>query len=236
MDARAVVTVAVLIPYRPDGSPARAQAVMWVRERYRVRHRDYSTIVGWAAPLSEPWSKGRAVQSLRASLDEVEHGDVLVIADADSWVDGDYLEAAVEAVQGGAPWAVPHRKVLRYTKGTTATILAGAVPTRYGIERRHEACEGGGIVVVSADVYDAIGGIDPRFVGWGGEDEAFGLTLRCLYGGPVQISGTLHHLWHEHAVGVARHRPPDPTSAALLERYRAAVNDPERMRTLITER
>jgi hypothetical protein len=88
--------------------------------------------------------------------------------------------------------------------------------------------------VVRADVWDDIGGIDERFVGWGGEDIAFGVALRCLYGPPLEVRGALTHFWHPHAAGRSRQMPVTETSAKLMAAYQHAAFQPERMREVLS--
>ena len=38
--------------------------------------------------------------------------------------------------------------------------------------------------------------LDPRFVGWGGEDLAWGYALTTLAGEPWRSDEPLYHLWH----------------------------------------
>jgi hypothetical protein len=125
-------------------------------------------------------------------------GDVLVLADADVWCPG--VVAAVEAVESGAAWAVPHTLVHRLTKGATDVMLGREVFGGPLIEQRVEqrpyvGMVGGGCVVLRMDVYEACP-LDPRFVGWGQEDAAWGVALTALYGPPWRSTEPLFHLWH----------------------------------------
>lgn len=222
------MSVAVLIPWR-GGCPHRIAALGWVLARY--------VALGWPVIVGNhgegPWRKALAV---RAALERTD-ADVLVLADADCWTGG-VLEA-VERVEAGAAWAVPHRGVYRLTRAATAAWLAGErwadLADAPLAEAPYRGFEGGGVTVVRREAYEACP-LDPRFAGWGGEDETFGWALRTLYGPALRPTGyaPLVHLWH-----------PEPQRATrsfgslvgrdLRKRYARALNDPVAMTALLEE-
>jgi len=220
--------VAVLVPWRPDDGP-RDAAWAWLRERWRRKHPDWQIIEGHC-PDGE-WSKGAAVADALARTDAL----ILVIADADVWCGGT-PEAVDKVAIGQARWAVPHRLVHRLSEQATADLTAGAL----SYERIHRAelaerpyvgYAGGGITVIDRDLL-ARAPIDPRFVGWGHEDEAAALAWCSLAGRPWRGAADLWHLWH----------PPQqrPTRAAgsaenqrLLRAYQSAARHPEAMRKIL---
>jgi hypothetical protein len=221
------VTVSVLVPWRPDGAH-RDAAWAWVSRRWADRHPDWQVVVG-VAP-DGPWCKALAVAD---ALDRAD-GDLLVIADADVWCDG--VGQAVTAVQGGAPWAVPHGKVHRLTAPATALVLEGTDPAAIvgGLARgRYGGVEGGGMAVLTRALYEQAP-IDPRFRSWGQEDESWGAALTVVAGKRWRGVTPLWHLWH----------PPEPrlnqhvgnaTSWALHVRYQVASRSQEAMRRLLAE-
>lgn len=187
-------------------------------------------------PNSDTWCKAEAVANAIAD----QPGDILVITDADVWTDG--VTEAIARVVNGAPWVIPHHRVHRLTQAATTDVLNGRSPDpgmpldpfTEGLPGiAYTGVMGGGIVVCRRDVYDTCP-LDPRFTGWGQEDEAWGLALRCLYGPPVRLSEPLWHLWH----------PPQPrlnrgtgseAGMALYKRYARAKRRPDQMRALIDE-
>ncbi len=58
----------------------------------------------------------------------------------------------------------------------------------------------GGVVMISSDNYYKIGGHDPRFIGWGGEDDAFYFKSLELIG-VVRTNNELIHLNHPRVGG-----------------------------------
>ena len=214
--------VAVLVPWR-DGD--------------RHRERIWATIrPWWPWPVVEgscegpEWSKGAAVADARARVD----AEVLVVADADVWADD--ITVAVGNAIAGSPWVVPHSRVHRLSATATATELgwgsAPPPPRRYD-QPPYQGVVGGGIVVLRADVWDACP-IDPRFIGWGQEDESWGLALTSLFGKPMRLGGNLTHYWHPPQPRQNR-RVGSPANWELHRRYARAARDPEAMRALIAE-
>lgn len=175
---------------------------------------------------AQRWCKAAAVQDglTRAT------GDLLVIADADVW--SDHLQEAVDAVASGAAWASPHRKVRRLTEAGTTRFLNGERDD-LEVEQHHNAHLGGGIVVLSRSLYEDIP-LDPRFVGWGQEDDSWACALTTLAGKPWQGDESLWHLWHP-----PQHRQSrvvgNAESKALGRRYKSARRSPALMRALLDE-
>lgn len=218
------MTVSVLVPWRP--TPDRAPGWAWLRPRWESL--GFEVVEG--ACGEGPWVKAHAVADAlgRAA------GDVLVIADADVWCDD--VAEAVRAVEDGAPWAMPHWEVCRLDRPATDAVLAGDAPLGRVLtydRRPYVGRRGGGMTVLRREVYEAVP-MDPRFAGWGREDDAHALALRCLAGGERRGFADLWHLWHE-----PQPRPSEgkgsPESEALYKRYQAAKRDRPAMQTLIDE-
>lgn len=211
--------VSVLIPFSSQDA-ARRRNFEYVHSLYRSR--------GWEVLVGEcegEWSKGVA---LADAFSRATH-DVLVIADADCIVEDEVLDRAIDMVREGIPWVMPHANTYRLDQNLTRNLLDGVDIGRRGA-RRHAAV-GGGIVVCSREAWEKVGGIDPRFFGWGGEDISFGRALQTLCGELVQLNGRLLHLWHK------PHNPRrgTPASEELAGRYLMANGDVEAMSALVNE-
>lgn len=219
--------VSVLVPWR-GGDPDRERAWGHVQQWWAAQHPGWQVVTG-ACP--GPWRKALAVADALTRAD----GELLVIADADVICEG--IGAAVDAVASGSPWAIPHGKVHRLTESASRAVYAGApLEHRLGGLAQHpyQGYEGGGMVVLTRDAHQQAP-LDPRFSGWGGEDEAFALTLRTLAGEPWRGTSDLWHLHHEPQQRLNRH-VGSQQSLALLVRYQmAAKAGPAAVRRLIDE-
>lgn len=225
--------VLVAVPWA-DTAPERQAALGWVARQWAdIGH--VGLVLGLGLTESGEWCKALGVE--HAITDRP--GDILVITDADVWCDA--TGEAIQRVRDGAPWAMPHIKVYRLNPESTTDVLAGRqpherMPLAHQVEPTipgypHPGTLGGGIVVVRRDVYEACP-LDPRFVGWGQEDESWGMALRCLYGPPVRLKAPLWHLWHPPA---DPQRQGNPNGHILYKRYSKAKRRPDEMRALIDE-
>lgn len=226
-DENVPIDVSVIVPFDSKGCEHREAAHRYVTGWYRQQHPTWEII---EAGCDGDWSKGRA---LADGVARATH-EVLVIADADSITEPEVLNEAVIRVAAGAPWVVPHKMVYRLSRAHTARVYAGRKPSTGGTSRSpYTGVLGGGITVLTRAAWNTVGGIDERFIGWGGEDLAFGWALETLCGPPVRLSAPLFHLWHPQEVKGA-HRRGSPESEALAGRYKDARGNPEAMRVLIT--
>ena len=207
----------LIVPWRPD--PYRERVWEFLRSRWRWPVR--------MAPGGEPWCKAGAVNPAVAG----SSADIVCVVDADVLVD---LDRAVRAVENGWSWAVPHTTVRRLTESATDAVLAGEAPEGQELcQRPYPGVVGGGVVVARREVLLDCP-LDPRFVGWGTEDESWGHALRTLHGKPWRGTETLHHLWHPPQERMDRKRG-NWESVRLGKRYRQARFNPDAMRTLIEE-
>jgi hypothetical protein len=183
------VGVRAIIPYA-GRDPDRERAVAWVLD-----HCDYPYTVA----LGElPFNKALTVMPAVERSD----ADIVVMHDADVWAPG--LAEAVNAVEEGAAWAIPHWKVYRLTQSATHTLLRSAsagqdstawLATSHLARLPYVGVAGGGIVVTRRDTMLDIP-LDPRFTTWGQEDESWAMALWCLLGPPWRGEAPLIHLWH----------------------------------------
>jgi hypothetical protein len=133
---------------------------------------------------------------------------------------------------------VPHRNVRRLTRAVTGEVLAGrmAPPTvgELGLaDRERPGLPGGGITVIERAAALEVP-MDPRFVGWGGEDHAWGMALRLLAGRPWRGVEPLVHLWHPPQARLDRVHGSSAERDLRL-RYRAVIRDRAGMRALLAE-
>lgn len=223
------MTVSVVVPYRAD-CYFRERALRWVLSCWAERHPEFEVVLGQDG--SGAWRKAVAVRDALAKA----NGDVLVVADADVWSDS--VADAVAVVEDGTAWALPHRCVRRLTVHATDLVIDGASPIdaerRRGlIQSAYAGVPGGGMVVLERATYEACP-LDERFIGWGGEDEAWGWALSTLFGAPRRMNGMLWHLWHPPAPRLSRvigSREND----MIRKAYFQARADRERMRSLLAE-
>ena len=229
--------VSIVVPFRPDGAE-RDRNWAYVRKRYETLYPDWEIVEG---TCGEPWRKGVAVNAAVKRA----RGDVLIISDADVLIPAQALRDAVKRLDKAA-WVVPHRMVYRLSEETTQAVLDGRLvanpkPLRGGVIRTRRGASGGGITVTRREGYEAVGGIDERFEGWGGEDICFAMALDTLIGPHLRLNEVMWHLYHEampRRDGGPNHQHggrASEESEALAAEYVKASGDPVAMQTLIEE-
>ena len=143
----------------------------------------------------KPFSKAKVINK---SV-EKSKGDILVIADADIFFSPSLLEASIKHLDTHA-WVIPFRYVLNISKKSTRDLLEikpqWPIPINLETHPRPYAAMGG-VNIVPRKHFETVGGFDERFVGWGGEDDAFAASLNTLCGYVKRTDTTLYHLWHE---------------------------------------
>lgn len=132
-----------------------------------------------------------------ASINKAAKGDwdVAVILDSDSVVDPGQVRDAIELAVKSGELVLPFDSRNMLNPKGTQQILGGFVGSwsRWvgSRERNRVSC----CVVVPRALWDAVGGFDERFEGWGAEDEAFHAACTAL-GGSQRLRGPLWHFHH----------------------------------------
>lgn len=223
-------SIAVVVPHGGD-CPHRYLAWGWVRAQFAKHHPGWDVVMGTTDV--EGFSRTQAIRDALGRTD----ADTIIVSDADVWCDG-LNEAVSHVAEYG--WAIPHELLHRLSPESTRQVLDGA--DWHGLplstdnrqdSKPYRGHETGTLCVFRRDVLDQVPP-DPRFVGWGSEDDAWALALRALVGKPWRGTADLVHLWHpaeprmNRVVGNER-------SQTLLARYKSARRSPESMRALLDE-
>lgn len=224
--------IRVILPFGGD-DPYRARSLAWVWENLPRLLPDATLHVG---ECDGPWSKAAAVAN---ALDpDWPDDDILVIHDADVWVPK-LPETVLLVSRKARSWAAPHSIVHRLGPELTEKVMTGEIPFgglgTVGLDQRpYRGVLGGGCVVLSRAAYRRVP-LDPRFVGWGQEDESWGFALRGIFGQPHQPpNAPLYHLWHPHPERMSR-MVGNRDGEKLRNRYRAARVLKDEMERLLDE-
>jgi hypothetical protein len=148
-----------------------------------------------------PFSKSVAVNDAWAK----SSGEMLVIVDADSWVERPQLRTGIEQAARKEHLVVPWWKSYRFGKAHSEALLKKD-PTEPMIAtaRMKAESEGTGpapdscamVLCIQRQAFERVGGFDPRFRGWGSEDVSFGLSCWTLLGRNEYCLGEGYALWH----------------------------------------
>lgn len=190
------MSVAVIVPHRPVDEH-RAAAFETVRGWWALACPEFQVV-----PVDdggEPFSRAGSVNLGAEGCD----ADVLVIADNDVLISRRQILDAVALAVSGLGLVQPFDELRWFDPAATRVLLEQ--PWRAfdqsapAPELVFTPCENtpllGGMNVVSRRTWDAVGGFDRRFRGWGGEDIAFARV--CAEVAPIRrVQGPLMHLWH----------------------------------------
>ncbi len=200
-----------------------------------VSPRVREALPGWARyahdPVPDPeapFSRSRAFNTAA----RLARGRILVLHDNDLLVPVDYAAEAVRLAAEG--WeAINHKRfVFYYSESATADSIAHgriAIPGRAsGPLAVVENATGGGSLVLARETFEAIGGMDEAFAGWGGEDVEFWQRVQTRKVWPYGFL-PLIHLWHPAQSGKW---PAKDTPGMERMRERSAVPPEERIREL----
>jgi len=221
------VNGAILVPRRA-GQADRDALWAWTRDWWATRFPEW--------PISE--GHHHAAEGLfnrSAAVNRAAHGvpwDVAVIIDADVICDASQVREAVARADATGCMVLPYatRKDLNHT-GTAHVMRGYSGSWERWVARRYRNMVSS-VVVVPRPLWDAIGGFDEQFIGWGFEDEAFAVACET-FGGPIErIDGELWHLHHATATEGKRGSPTHIRNRARAARYRAVRGDREAVAAL----
>ena len=229
--------LSLIIPFRDDDG-SRTPVKEWIVARWSHHFPDAEMIIQ-SDDGGLPFSKTLAVNSGF----ERSTGDVVAILDCDVWLEPEYTRAAVDLIANGAArWVRPANKVYRLTEEATAKLIAQDPLTPFPPRQRTDFDSirkvWGLLHLFPREAFEAIGGYDPRFRGWGGEDWAAIEAMDALWGRHTKLPYPLYHLYHPRLTNEAGESVwigQTDRNIELRRRYSDARGDPAAMRALIDE-
>ena len=246
--------ISLIVPFRPDDA-GRLKTWLWLKRYWQWSLPAAELIVGRDDGL--PFSKTCAVNEGAARAT----GDVFVILDADCYMDAGTLIACAEHVRLNRAWWMPYKAMWRLKKHVTRRLLSQdpeapmqvtlPPPDTEDVQGEENAwawaydarTHGAMCQVIPAAGFREVGGMDPRFRGWGGEDSSFAFALDTLWA-PRSLDDSVDaaHLWHARIgegkgprgrMWVGQEAPRTGTS--LRARYEHCSGKPGAMRSLVRE-
>ena len=253
IDQKRGANISLLVPFRDDNAVGRGANWRWLKQFWEAELPAAQIVVGVDDGL--PFSKTCAVNNAFQNSDPAN--DIVVILDADCYIEPSVILTCTDAIREARRWNeplwfIPYRWLYRLTDTSTARLIgsdpADAVrfPTppigtdvgsTLGAAIGHRF--GALIQIMPREAFIEIGGCDPRFRGWGGEDITTLRVLDTLYGIHETKKNEVLTLWHT-AIGDVFLRKwagqPDIGANNLLSvRYRKTRRDPGRMRDIVRE-
>lgn len=185
--------ISILIPFRDNGT--RKEQRDWLHNRWLKLFPSAEIIVSEDDGLN-PFSKTIAVNNAYKKASS----DIIAMVDADCWIDPKViLDSAARIRSGEISWSRPCDDVYKLTESFTKKLIKqdsdiDLVVTEEDYQGITKAI--GFVVVFSRDQFEKAGGMDSRFRGWGGEDNAWNLMLTTLFGDAHEGVDVGYHFWH----------------------------------------
>jgi hypothetical protein len=261
--------ISILVPlHLSEPTGHRADSWHWLNSYWRKALPGSEIILGEdidAVQHRAPFSKSVAVNDAVSKA----HGDIFAIVDADTCISAEAILLCAEEIRhasknGWRLWFVPYRNLFRLTEEASRKIIntdpkqliLAHVPDEndYTNKDKYEGepisaighWYGAMIQIIPRKGFEEVGGWDPRFRGWGGEDHAAMVAADTLFGPHKTLPGPVFHLWHpvfipkvaddtKQKKRLWANQISGETNDSLSGRYYWSNGHPDRMRQLINE-
>lgn len=243
----------MIVPRRSGVSSERDESWAWNRERWERHLPEVRVYEGHHQPDEGDAFNISAARNRAASAADADGGwDVGLFVDSDSFCGIDQVKRAVNTAARTGLHTIAFSRFCYLTKAGSEKVMAGYSGSW---EPFVEWTLNGGcssVLAVPRSVWDAVGGYDEGFVGWGEEDIAFSIACQTVCPGRYvhrgapgdvwqlregfhRLAGDCWHLWHPTS------DTNDPDSAGYRanverrQRYVDAAHDRDAMRSLLVE-
>lgn len=240
--------ISLLVPFKADHGEREA-VWKWLHEYWKHELPGAQIVIGTDHGI--PFSKTSAVNDAARRAT----GDIFVLLDADCYVPGQLvLDCAHRIRQSENPvWFIPYRRFYRLTERFSKAIRRSdprcpirvpKFPEPWMVEDTTGSSFGhwfGALIqIFPREAWEAVGGMDPRFRGWGGEDISFVRAMDTLWGHHKTVKAHAAHMWHSKIGETYETREWENQGGpmrnnSLSLRYMRAWGDPKKMRALVNE-
>lgn len=224
--------LSILVPYRSDGGH-RDRIFEWTQTFYKEQFPKAEICVG--RNDHNLFSRSAAINDAAAKATK----DVFLIVDADLLFDPSLVKASLQLLSD-FHWVVPYYSIRYATQESTERLLSTSPVWPLQIQVQSEeidwSVEGitGGIGIIPRKSFRKVRGFDTRFLGWGGEDDAFALAANTLCGKYTRLNSNIYHLWHP--TEKSQGNPHYGKNLELLDEYKACDGNKKAMKKLIKGR
>jgi hypothetical protein len=225
------VNVAILVPRRA-GIPERDRLWAFAREWWERDHPDWPIVEGHHDGPG-PFNRAKAINT---AAEAAGAWDVALVIDADVLCNPQAIREGVQRAADGGYLVVTHNARIMLTRVGTEKVLAGyrGPWKEKGMVEKTWPDSVSCSVAIPRTLWDAVGGFDENFEGWGFEDTAFTLAAEHVSG---RLLGFVHsecwHLWHTRGPDAKPSSPTFRANKARRDAYEAAVGNDSAMNALL---
>lgn len=220
--------IVILVPRR-EGDRERDLTWAWVRQWWRDH-------LGWEIHEGHHdeglFNRSAAINRAAGMADwqQERPWDVAVIIDADVINDPERTRRGVEEAIATGRMVLPFDVRHDLNAPGSKAVMSGYSGSWTKFVHRTYTDMVSSVVIVSRSLWDAVGGFDETFVGWGFEDNAFAAACETMAGQPVlKLPGELWHLWHPTAAEGKRGTFTHQRNKLRAELYLRARGNPEEL-------
>lgn len=226
----------ILVPRRDDGG-WRDELWRFCRARWESYRDPLPIYEGHHLEDEGPFNRSQAVNRASDLADRDGRWDLALIIDSDTISDPQAVQRMLRYVAETGNLGVAHDKRYMLNEPATKKILAGDRRRDWTrremwrtIYRDSVSCAVG----VRRDMWDAVGGMDERFVGWGFEDTGFMIAVETL----TQVAyrkerADCFHLWHPLQPSATKASPTYHANHILKRRYQMAHWNLDQLRLVL---
>jgi hypothetical protein len=183
--------VSILLPFSKEPGP-RTNNFNWTVKFYEKMMPEAEICIG-EYPYS-PWNRPKAINLAAAKATR----DIFVISETDIFYDPAILVEAIKLLDKYT-WVLPFSKVFDLDQQSTEEIhkIEPSWPIPIKVNGNIPGHIGHGLVnVIPRKHFEAVGGFDERFLGWGGDDDAFASSINGVVGWYMRMNHLAYHFWH----------------------------------------
>lgn len=234
-----------LVPRRPDAGH-RDAVWAWIEAKWEREFPDLERFIG--GHYDGPWNRSVALNDAARLAGD---WDVALISDADSFCSREQVVNAINTTVRTGLYTLAFERFCYLKPAGSTKIMEGFNGSWEPLIEwtLREGCSS--MLTVPRSAWDAVGGFDEGFVGWGEEDVAFsiacqtmaprrytgaqGQTVEQLRRGFHRIPGDCWHLWHPISETNNPNLPGYKANLARRGRYVDAAHNPAAMAELLAE-
>jgi len=195
--------IPVLVPRRGDNG-RRDQLWRYLKKHFWAPMADKYQVIEGPQPFG-PFNRSQAINNAARIAG---NWDVAVVADGDSWVPPAQLDEAVRRARRNNKVVSAFTELWELSEDASNRIIARQAPPQTPVKPEKRQMNHRSIcLVIPRVVFEAVGGFDEAYRGWGAEDDAFWHAVKLVAGEPERVTGKAYHLYH----------PPASTKAERAE-------------------